>query len=102
VLAEEAWRAACDAAGAELPWTTRRANLLVRGLDLAETIGRRLAVADVVLEITEETDPCQRMEDAHAGLRAALEPDWRGGVRCRVLTPGRIRAGDAVRLVDAD
>ena len=36
VLSLEDWQAACAQAGRpELPWTSRRANLLVSGLDLA-------------------------------------------------------------------
>lgn len=96
VLSEEAWRAAGDQVGAVLPWTMRRANLLVAGIPLAPLAGSRLVIGDVVLEVTGETDPCRRMDEAHAGLRKALTPDARGGVRCRVLAGGKIAAGDAV------
>ena len=99
VLSREAWAGACAELGTELPWTTRRANLLVEGLDLEGTAGQRLHVGTVVLEITGETRPCDRMDEAHEGLRAALTPGWRGGITCRVVTPGRVQAGDAVRLV---
>lgn len=101
VLSREAWAAACAAVGADLPWTTRRANLLVEGLDLEETTGQRLHIGEVVLEITGETRPCTRMEEAHAGLREALTPGWRGGVTCRVVTPGTVRTGATVRLMPA-
>ncbi len=102
VLAAPGWRAACDELGRKLPWTARRANLLIDGIPLAETAGRRLVIGPVVLEITGELDPCSRMEEAGAGLRQALEPDWRGGVTCRVLDGGEIGLGDGVRLEDAD
>lgn len=98
VLAREAWQEACDELGRELPWTTRRANLLVEGVDLPRQAGRRLGVGDALLEITGETEPCQRMDDAAPGLRRSLRPGWRGGVTCRVVTGGRVRPGDAVRV----
>ena len=101
VLAREGWEAACADLGAALDWTTRRANLLVEGVDLAESVGARLCIGQVVLEVTEETEPCQRMEEAHAGLRGALVPDWRGGVSCNVVEGGAIRCGDGVRLESA-
>ena len=101
VLSEEAWRAACAEVGADLSWTLRRANLLVRGLELAQTTGRRLAIGDVILEITCETDPCHVMDAQHEGLRKALEPAWRGGVSCRVVTGGRVHVGDPARFADA-
>ncbi|WP_439817743.1 MOSC domain-containing protein [Zavarzinia sp. CC-PAN008] len=100
VLAAEAWAAACAALGAEIPWTTRRANLLVAGVDLPRTVGARILIGDVVLKVTGETDPCGRMDAQVPGLRAALRPDWRGGVTCVVAHGGRIQPGDSVRLAD--
>ena len=101
VLAREDWEAACNEAGAALPWTTRRANLLIEGVPLRESKGRRLRIGQVLLEITGETQPCSIMEAAHPGLRAALEPAWRGGVTCRVLEPGHVRPGDPATLEEA-
>ena len=98
VLAREAWAAACRSLGEALPWTLRRASMLVEGVELAGSVGRRLRVGELVLEIREETEPCRVMDAIHPGLRAALVPDWRGGVTCSVLTPAEIRVGAAVRL----
>ena len=101
VMAVEDWRQACADAGADLPWHARRANLVVEGLKLANTRGRKLRIGEqVALEITGELDPCGRMDEAHGGLRRALTPDWRGGVTCRVLVGGPIAAGDPVALED--
>jgi MOSC domain-containing protein YiiM len=98
VLSREAWQAACADLGRVLPWTERRANLLVEGFELAETVSSRLCIGDVVLEITGETDPCRRMTNVARGLREALTPAWRGGVCCRVIEGGQIRVGDSVTL----
>ncbi|ALP52466.1 hypothetical protein Tel_04505 [Candidatus Tenderia electrophaga] len=106
VLTREAWQAACAELGLgaadTLPWTTRRANLLIQGLDLRDSSGRILKVGEVELLISRETDPCERMEQACPGLLAAMAKEWRGGVCCRVLVAGRIQIGDPVALVDAD
>lgn len=92
------WQVACDELGVTLPWQTRRANLLVDQLPLYQATGRRIRLGEALLEITGETDPCERMEQAQAGLFQALLPDWRGGVTCRVLNGGVIRVGMAVIL----
>ena len=97
VLFRESWDAACGELGAELPWTTRRANLLVEGVEVPRE-GQHLIIGSVVLEVTQETQPCQLMEAAHQGLRAALTPEWRGGVCCRVVKGGTIRIGDSVEV----
>ena len=53
---------------------------------------------DVLVEITQECAPCERMEALHPGLRAALEPDWRAGARARVLRGGEVAVGDEIRI----
>ena len=100
VISQEDWQAACAEIDAELPWHSRRANLLVEGISVAETAGRRLLIGEVELEITGETDPCQRMNEIRPGLQAALTPAWRGGICCRVTSPGTIQVGDAVSWQD--
>ena len=101
VLSEEQWGEACQELGARLPWQMRRANLHVKGLRFGlESAGRYLRIGPhVVLEITDETDPCKRMEEAHPGLKTALVPDWRGGVTCRVIDEGSIMIGHEVHLI---
>ncbi len=98
VLTASGWQQACNSVGVALPWTVRRANILVDGLELQGQTGRRLDFGEVVLEITGETDPCQRMEAEQEGLFDALRPDWRGGVTCRVVRGGMLRRGLPVRL----
>ncbi|MBK7976024.1 MAG: MOSC domain-containing protein [Deltaproteobacteria bacterium] len=98
VLTREGWEAACRVLGREVPWTTRRANVLVEGLELVGRVGWRLTIGAVMLEITGETTPCSRMDAQVAGLTAALAPEWRAGVTCRVLQGGEIGRGDAVTL----
>jgi MOSC domain-containing protein YiiM len=92
------WAAAMAEVGHDLPWEQRRANLLVEGLDLPQVAGKRLRIGDVVLEVTVETDPCERMNALADGLRAALTPDWRGGICTMVIAPGEIAVGDEIRI----
>lgn len=98
LMSAEDWRAACAELGAELDWTLRRANLLVAGLALPREAGAVVRVGGVTLAVTGQTEPCARMDEQHAGLRAALAPDWRGGITCRVVEGGAIRVGDAVSV----
>ena len=99
VMAREDWTAACRELGRELPWTTRRANLCVEGVDLPQRAGAQLKIGKLILEVMQETDPCSVMEAQAVGLRAALAPDWRGGVSCRVIEAADIALGDAVELL---
>ena len=88
--------------GHTIGWDQRRANLLVDGFDLPQVRGVRLRIgATVVLEVTRETDPCERMEALADGLKAALLPDWRGGACTMVVAEGVIAVGDTIRIEDS-
>jgi MOSC domain-containing protein YiiM len=96
VISARAWKNACSELQKEIPWTTRRANLLVDDFELPRSIGAILKIGPVRLRITGEVDPCSRMEEQCPGLRQALQPDWRGGVSCAVLEGGAVALGDEV------
>lgn len=100
LIFREDWEAACRDHGAELPWVTRRANLYVEGLKGFKYVGARIKIGGVLLEVTEENPPCSVMDLQSEGLRAAMQPSWRGGVACNVLTPGVIALGDRVEVVE--
>lgn len=101
VLAKSGFDTACSEVGKLLDWTTRRANLLIDGIELTGKSGHFLSIGNLILEITGETAPCYRMDEQCDGLKEALKPDWRGGVTCRVIREGTINLGDLVSISDS-
>ena len=100
VLSESAWKKTCDTLDAQLAWTTRRANLLIDGVEFdADDVGKTMRIGEVELQIVRETKPCSLMDQLHQGLKIALIPDWRGGVCCDVIKPGLIQSGDRIEIV---
>lgn len=96
VLGAEAWARAEAELDAPVDPAVRRANLLVRGLELASSRGRVLRVGGCRLLVHGETRPCRLLDDAVPGLQEALDPEWRAGVYGEVLTGGEIALGDPV------
>ncbi|HXG04546.1 MAG TPA: MOSC domain-containing protein [Candidatus Binatia bacterium] len=79
-------------------------NLTVRGLPWKTlTPGRVLEVGTAVLEITAYTSPCETIAGAFrdgdfSRVAHKRHPGW-SRLYARVLVPGRVRRGDAVRLL---
>lgn len=96
IIAREAWERCMAELGAAVDPSARRANVMVEGIELVETRDRVLRIGDARLRIGGETRPCERMDEAHPGLRNTMGGEWRGGVFARVITDGTIRVGDAV------
>lgn len=96
VMTQEGWNAALAELDRHMHWTTRRANILIEGIDLKDSTGMILKIGEFFLEITGELTPCSRMDEQLQGLTKALTPNWRGGVTCKVLSEGIIKEGDEV------
>jgi MOSC domain-containing protein YiiM len=100
LIDQRAWDAAIAQVGVRVDPVARRANLLVSGIELAATRGRILKVGDCQLRIRGEVLPCGRMDEAQPGLRAALKPEWRGGVFAEVLNDADLEVGAPVEWVE--
>jgi MOSC domain-containing protein YiiM len=96
IIEREEWERLMRELGATIDPSRRRANLMVSGIRLAETRGRVLLIGNVRVSIAGEVKPCERMDEALPGLRAAMYPNWAGGAFAQVLDDGTIH-GDEVR-----
>lgn len=99
IMTKENWHSTCIELGQEIPWTTRRANILIEGLDLKDKTGQKLRIGTALVEITGELEPCNRMDKQFEGLTQILEKDWRGGVTCKLLEEGEVHLNDKVELL---
>lgn len=96
LIEREVWEELMARLHSRLPPSTRRANLMLGGVPLAESRGRVLRLGACRVRIYGELKPCEVMDAALAGLRGAMYPDWRGGAYGEVLQGGPIRVGDVV------
>ena len=93
------WEKVMCELGASLDPSVRRANILVRGIDLAHSRKRVLRLGDCRVRIFNETKPCERMDEVLPGLKAALYPNWRGGAFGEVIEGGWVQIGDVAEWV---
>lgn len=98
VMSRESWIKVSEELDQDIPWTTRRANVLISGIELENTKGLQLRIGSCLLEITGELVPCERMDEQVAGLTSALAKNWRGGVTCKILKEGLVQKGDEASI----
>jgi MOSC domain-containing protein YiiM len=96
IIDEQTWQRLMTELDASLDPSARRANLMIRGLPLADSRDRLLRIGECVIDVRGETRPCERMDEALPGLRAAMREGWAGGVYGTVLRGGVVRVGDPV------
>jgi MOSC domain-containing protein YiiM len=92
IVDEAAWQAATEELGADVDPSARRANVMVRGVDLENSRGKKLQLGDCLVNIRGENPPCKLMKE----MQKPLRPHWRAGVFGEIVQGGTIRLGDRV------
>jgi len=94
IIDEKSWADAQAELGKDVDPSRRRANVMIRGIDLEKSRGRKLRLGECVIDIRGENPPCRRMGD----MQTPLKPHWRAGVFGSIENGGTIRVGDSVSL----
>ena len=84
----------------EIPPGAARRQILVRGISLNDTIGKKLRVGPLLIGVHALCDPCKNMETM-VGPGAWRAMEQRGGICGRVIEGGILRAGDPLLIVDS-
>ena len=88
-------REAGEEHGVEFTPGEHRRNVEIDGLDLPSLVGSTIQVGEVEVEVLEKNPPCKYLAEL-TGKPVLTVLRHQGGVRGRIVTSGRIRAGDTV------
>jgi MOSC domain-containing protein YiiM len=82
-----------------LTWEQARRNVVTRGIDLNQLVGRRFAIGSVTCIGRRLAEPCSHLERLSGpGILRPLV--HRGGLRADILEGGTIAVGDVVATAD--
>jgi MOSC domain-containing protein YiiM len=99
LIAAEALEAMEREHGISLEARATRRNVVTRGLDVNDLVGKRFRVGDVECEGVELCEPCAHLESmTKPGIIKGLV--HRGGLNADILNDGEINVGDAVVVRD--
>lgn len=84
----------------DLPVGALRENITVENINAQQLEkGTRIGLgSEVVLEITDDCPPCNRMDEIREGLQGQLV--GQRGVLARVVEGGTVKTGEPIRLID--
>jgi MOSC domain-containing protein YiiM len=95
LIAAEAMAAVANDGDVSIEPAATRRNVLTRGIDVNDLVGKRFRIGDVECEGVELCEPCAHLESmTQPGVIKAFV--HRGGLNADILSDGEIAVGDPV------
>jgi MOSC domain-containing protein YiiM len=86
--------------GLNIPYIDFRRNIVTKGIQLNDLIGKKLKVGNVELEGIELCRPCRHLTEMLNQKNVLKEFMRKGGLRCQILSSSEITIGDKINLLD--
>ena len=86
--------------GLNIPYIDFRRNIITKGIQLNNLVGKKILVGNVKLEVIDLCRPCKHLSEVLGQDNIIKEFLRRGGLRCRILTSSTIKINDKISLVD--
>lgn len=100
LIAEEAFEAVNTAEGEDYDPCMLRRNLVTRGVDPKQLIGKRFRIGGAVFRGTKEWPPCSYVARLNGRDLLIKHFAYSGGIGANVVESGLIRAGDAIEVLE--
>ncbi len=84
--------------GLNIPYIDFRRNIVTKGIQLNELVGRKLKIGKVDVEVIDLCRPCRHLAEMLNQGNIIKEFLRRGGLRCQILSSSKISIGDKIYL----
>ena len=75
-----------------------RRNIVTKSIQLNDLIGKTLIIGEITLKVNDLCRPCKDLQSKLGENNIIKEFLRKGGVRCEILTSGRIQVGDKILI----
>ncbi len=86
--------------GLNIPYIDFRRNIITKGIQLNDLVGKKILVGKVELEGIDLCRPCRHLSEVLGQENIIKEFLRRGGLRCRILTSSSIKISDKITILD--
>ena len=86
--------------GLDIPYIDFRRNVVTKGIQLNDLIGKKLKVGNVELEGIELCRPCRHLTEMLYQKNILKEFMRKGGLRCQILSSSKINVGDKIQIIN--
>ena len=86
--------------GLDIPYINFRRNIVTKGIQLNELVGKKLKIGKVNLEGIDLCRPCRHLTEMLCQENILKEFLRRGGLRCQILSSSSINIGDDIQILD--
>ena len=76
-----------------------RRNIVTKGIQLNDLIGKKLSVGNVKLEVIDLCRPCRHLTEMLNQKNVLKEFLRKGGLRCHILSSSNIHVGDNIEII---
>ena len=86
--------------GLNIPYIDFRRNIITKGIQLNNLVGKKLQIGKVELEGIDLCRPCRHLSEVLNQNNIIKEFLRRGGLRCQILSSSRIEVGNKIKVLD--
>ena len=86
--------------GLNIPYIDFRRNIITKGIQLNDLVGKKFQIGKVELEGIDLCRPCKHLSEVLQQDNIIKEFLRRGGLRCQVLSSSSIKIGDKIKVLD--
>ena len=83
-----------------IPYIDFRRNIVTKGIELNNLIGKKIQIGDVLIEGIDLCRPCRHLSEKLNQDNIIKEFLRRGGLRCRILSSSKININDEIKVLD--